>query len=114
LFGASTSAGRPGAGDDIGHRVGLAGTGHTEQGLERQTILQPLDQLANGLGLVASGRKGLMQSEGTTFKADNRGAGVGFAHAKILRFFITQQKRCADNISIISWSPYVLFDLCCG
>jgi hypothetical protein len=35
-----------------------------------------------------------MQSERTAFEADNRGAGQGFGHAKILRFF-AQQGCCA-------------------
>ena len=42
-----------GALDHVGHGKGLAGTGHAEQGLVRQAILDALDQLLDGLRLVA-------------------------------------------------------------
>jgi hypothetical protein len=61
LFGASTKAGRPSAGDDVGHRVGLAGARHSKQGLEGQAVLHALDQQADRLGLVAGRRKRLVQ-----------------------------------------------------
>ncbi len=39
--------------DDIGHGVGLARAGHTQQGLERQPVLDALDQSGNRLRLIA-------------------------------------------------------------
>ncbi len=50
-------------GDHVGHGVGLARAGHSEQGLERQAVLDPFDQLVDGLGLVSGRRKRLMQLE---------------------------------------------------
>ena len=50
-------------GDDVGHGVGLARAGHPEQGLERQAVLDPLDQLGDCLRLVARRRERLMQLE---------------------------------------------------
>jgi hypothetical protein len=39
--------------DDIGNRVGLAGTGDAEQSLPGQSIIQSLDQAGYGLLLIA-------------------------------------------------------------
>ena len=60
------------------------------------------------------GQKRLMQAIGATVVADNGDAGLGFAHARILRFFLVQNQCCTDIVPIIPWRPYVLFDLCCG
>jgi hypothetical protein len=55
--------GRPAqAGDDVGHGVGLARAGHAQQGLERRPSVHAAHQLLDRLGLVAGGRKRLMQS----------------------------------------------------
>ena len=51
------------AGDDIGHRVGLARAGDAQQGLEHQAVVDALDELADRLRLVAAGRKRLMEPE---------------------------------------------------
>jgi hypothetical protein len=71
LFGASTSAGRPSAGDNVGHGVGLARAGDAEQGLERQAVVEALGQQADGLGLVAGRRKRLVQAPRTARKLDH-------------------------------------------
>jgi hypothetical protein len=60
----------PGAGDDVGHRVGLARAGDAEQRLVRETVVQALDQLVDRLRLVACGRERLVQAEGASGKGD--------------------------------------------
>ena len=50
-------------GDDVGHGEGLTGPGHAEQGLERQPVVEPLDQGFDGCGLIALRRKGRLQTE---------------------------------------------------
>ena len=50
--------------DDVGHGEGLARAGHAQQGLVRQAVLDALDQLGDGLRLVAGGlRNGWKQTE---------------------------------------------------
>ena len=43
------------AGDDVRHGEGFAGTGHAEQGLLGEAVLQPFEELGNGSRLVAGG-----------------------------------------------------------
>jgi hypothetical protein len=57
--------GTPGASDDVRHRVRLAGTGDAEQRLERETVLQALDELVDRFRLIARGRERLVQLERT-------------------------------------------------
>lgn len=52
------------AGDYVGHGEGLARARHAQQGLKGFTVLDALDQLLNGGGLVASRWIGLEQLEG--------------------------------------------------
>ena len=49
--------------DDVGHGVGLARTGHPQQGLVGQAVIDALDQLGDGLRLVASGLKRLKEAK---------------------------------------------------
>ncbi|KAF1858232.1 hypothetical protein Lal_00014732 [Lupinus albus] len=51
------------AGDHVGHRVRLAGTGHAEQRLVHQAVLDAFHQALDRRGLVARGREGLVQLE---------------------------------------------------
>ena len=54
--------GRPAhAGDDVGHREGLARARHAQQGLVLQAVFDAFAQLRDGRGLVATGRKRLQQ-----------------------------------------------------
>ena len=56
--------GRPAhAGDHVGHRVGLARTGHAEQGLEGQAVGYAFGQLGDRGRLVAGRQEGLVQLE---------------------------------------------------
>ena len=50
-----TRAGRCDGRDDVGHREGLAGTGHPEEDLVRVPLFDPPGQLFDGLGLVPPG-----------------------------------------------------------
>ena len=64
--------GRPaGARDHVRHRVGLAGTGHAEQRLERQAVVDAFDQAVDRGRLVAGGREGLVQLERRIGKGDD-------------------------------------------
>ncbi len=49
--------------DDVGHCVGLAGTGDAEQRLERQAVVDPFDQLVDRFGLIARRHERLMEFE---------------------------------------------------
>jgi hypothetical protein len=53
----------PAAGNHVGHGVGLAGAGHAQQGLEHQTVVDALHQLADRLRLVAARLERLMEPE---------------------------------------------------
>ena len=61
----------PQPGDDVGHGVGLARARHAQQRLERKAVLHALDQRVDGAGLIACGRKGLMQPVGTAGIGDD-------------------------------------------
>ncbi len=50
--------------DDVGHGEGLARAGDAEQRLERQAVAYALDQLRDGLGLVARRLERLVQDVG--------------------------------------------------
>jgi hypothetical protein len=60
----------PGAGDDVGHGVGLARAGDAEQGLEAQAVLQPFDQAIDGLRLVAGRQEGLVETKRAALEGD--------------------------------------------
>jgi hypothetical protein len=47
----------------VGHGVGLARTGHPQQGLVGQAVLDALDQFGDGLRLIASGLKRLKEAK---------------------------------------------------
>jgi aromatic-amino-acid transaminase len=55
-----------------------------------------------------------MQTKRAAIKAHYRNDFVGFAHARILRFFVAGQIGCANTICIIPRSSYVIFDLRSG
>jgi len=57
----------------VGHGVGLARTGHAQQGLEGQAIGYPFGQSCNRGRLVAGRRKRLVQAERRIGKGDNGG-----------------------------------------
>ena len=52
-----------GAGDDVGHGKGLAGTGDPQQGLVPVAALDAFGQFLDGQGLVAAGGIGCSQIE---------------------------------------------------
>ena len=62
-----------GAGDDVGHRVGLARAGDAQQRLEREPVLEALDQPGDRLRLVAGRRKRLVERERAAGKRDGHG-----------------------------------------
>jgi hypothetical protein len=61
-----------GSGDHVGHRISLARTGHAEQRLVHQAVLDALDQTLDRRGLVARGREGLVQLERGIRERDDR------------------------------------------
>jgi hypothetical protein len=63
-------AGRPSAGDHVGHGEGLARAGHAQQRLVGQAVLHAFHQLLDRRGLVARRRIGLEQLERRIRKAD--------------------------------------------
>jgi hypothetical protein len=66
-----------GAGDHVGHRVGLAGAGHAEQRLVHQAVVDAFDQALDRGRLVAGGREGLVQLErGVREGDDGRFGGI--------------------------------------
>ena len=58
LVGGQHQRGQIHRGDDVGHREGLAGTGHPQQYLMGLPAPDPLDQPADGLGLIPFGLEG--------------------------------------------------------
>ena len=90
-----------GAGDDVGHRVGLARAGHAEQGLEGQAVLDAFDQLGDRRRLIAGRRERLMQPERTPLESDERrffGGLRGTRHDRILGCFKTGRRRQACSV----------------
>ncbi|OIQ81554.1 hypothetical protein GALL_366800 [mine drainage metagenome] len=59
--------------DDIGHGVGLAGTGHAQQGLEAQATPDAVRQLFDGRRLVAGRWERLMQFKAAIGVSDDHG-----------------------------------------
>ena len=55
LVGRHDDGGPPGLLDHVGHGEGLAGPGYPQQGLVAQAIVDPFDQLGDGLWLVTGG-----------------------------------------------------------
>ena len=91
-----------GAGDDVGHRVGLAGARDAEQRLEREAVLEALDQLGDRLRLVAGGREGLVELERAARERDDHVASAwragGTAHSSAERSFDNSpSRRCGDQ-----------------
>ena len=60
----------PGARDHVGHGEGLAGAGHAQQRLVRQTVLDALHQLRDGRGLVARRFERQVQQVGAVGEGD--------------------------------------------
>ena len=50
---AQDQGGPSGLRDDVGHREGLAGSGDAKKGLRLGSVVDPLHQLGDGLGLIA-------------------------------------------------------------
>jgi len=50
-------------GDDLGHGIGLAGTGNTQEHLVLETLVCALHNLADGFRLITSGLEGGGESE---------------------------------------------------
>jgi hypothetical protein len=67
------------AGDDVGHGVGLSRAGDAEQGLEREPVLQSLEQLLDRLRLVAGRQEGLVEAKRAAREGDE---GVLFGRVK--------------------------------
>ncbi|KFB74344.1 MAG: hypothetical protein AW09_000373 [Candidatus Accumulibacter phosphatis] len=95
-----------GSRDDVGHGVGLARAGDAEQGLEREPILQSLDQLVNCRRLITSRQEGLVETKRAALEGDEgrllrRTCSIW--HARILRCFATdrrrERKRQSGNLS---------------
>jgi hypothetical protein len=69
-------AGRPHAGDHVGHGVGLAGAGHAQQRLEKQAVVDAFAQLVDGRRLVARRRKGWCNLNGESGNVTTVALGV--------------------------------------
>jgi hypothetical protein len=63
LVGGENERRTPEAGDDVGHRVGLARAGDAEQRLESEPVADALRELLDRLGLVARRRVDFAQFE---------------------------------------------------
>src|SRR5262249_31064289 len=63
LVGREYERGSAEARDDVRHGVGLPRAGHAEQRLEREPVLQALDELRDRLGLVPSRREELVEAK---------------------------------------------------
>jgi hypothetical protein len=58
--------------DDVGHGVGLSRPGDAEQGLESESIAQPLDQLVDRSWLITGRQERLMEAERAPLEGDER------------------------------------------